>query len=325
MDVSETTFRRSLLAIALAAVTGAAVAEENGYVLKLDREGDVVAAVPTDGGPALLLAPLEPRADALGVQVATGVAGVLQLPAGADTRVSIGGGQQWVLNAPASTSPLWCNNVGGWLALSSLSSECLAPSNAVERQPQLSRRQAELGLDRGAFNLSLAYGTGDVGTGSPVESAVAGWTPILSIDPNAATFDRGQSNDVALSGTWRFSPISALRVSAGVGQTQIPSPLGLPTLDVDRASIGFGVTRGAFSGGLVGRVMRSVALPGQSVSPWAGLDLGVAWRTPWSGELSFGARNLLSTGDNPPLNDSPQAELELGTSRTPYVQYKQDL
>ena len=112
-------------------------------------------------------------------------------------------------------------------------------------------------------------------------------------------------------------------MSAGVGQTQVPQ-LGLPTLDVDRASLGIGLSHGAFSGGLIGRVMRSVALPGQSISPWAGLDLGVAWRTPWAGELSFGARNLLSTGDQPSLNDS-QAEMELGTARTPYVQYKQDL
>ena len=61
--------------------------------------------------------------------------------------------------------------------------------------------------------------------------------------------------------------------------------------------------------------------------PWGvGLDLGVSWRTPWQGELIFGAQNVLNkTPDTSqwPLPDLPAIEAPGG--RIPYVRYKQDL
>lgn len=326
MEVLDTPIKNLSLAVLLALASSAATADEApSYVLKLGAGGDVVAAVPTDGtSPTLVLAPLEPRADLGTTQVATGLAGVLELPVSPESRLSIGGGQQWVLTAPNAGSAAWCANLEGWLALSS-PNECLAANAGSERQPVLARQQAEVGYGRENFDLALSYGIGDgvAGlAGSPVESSVTPWSPLLLSLPTAS-FGGRESEDVALSGTWRFSPIGALRVSAGLGNTSIDATLGLPSIDVDRAMLGVGITRGPFSGGVVGRVMRN-DLPGASAAPWGGLDVGVAWRTPWAGELSFGARNLISGGAEPALNDT-QAELELGTARTPYVQYKQDL
>lgn len=79
-------------------------------------------------------------------------------------------------------------------------------------------------------------------------------------------------------------------------------------------SIGGGV--GAFSASIVGRV---VNVPGES-DVWKGLGLGLTWRTPWSGQLSVGADNVVTRGRNPFSTNNQNDE---GT--VPYVRYQQDL
>lgn len=90
----------------------------------------------------------------------------------------------------------------------------------------------------------------------------------------------------------------------------------------DSATITLGVGMRGLSGRLTGRLLE---LP--EGSNWSGLDLDFSWRTPWQGELSFGAENLL---DNkaPDTRDWPLRELpglEAPSGRVPYVRYKQDL
>jgi hypothetical protein len=65
-------------------------------------------------------------------------------------------------------------------------------------------------------------------------------------------------------------------------------------------------------------------VPGNGYAPdrrWNSIDLGVTWRLPWQGSLSVGAQNLWSSGTpaNTPMGPEPDQ------SRTPYVQYHQDL
>ena len=51
------------------------------------------------------------------------------------------------------------------------------------------------------------------------------------------------------------------------------------------------------------------------------MGLGLTWRTPWSGQLSVGADNVVTRGRNPfSTNGSKDDE---GT--VPYVRYQQDL
>ena len=59
-----------------------------------------------------------------------------------------------------------------------------------------------------------------------------------------------------------------------------------------------------------------------SSGKWEGLGLGVTWRTPWSGQLTVGAENVVTRGKNPfsPSNSSGEED---GT--VPYVRYEQDL
>jgi len=72
---------------------------------------------------------------------------------------------------------------------------------------------------------------------------------------------------------------------------------------------------GPFSANLVGQVVNS---PGQP--RWENLGVGVTWRTPWSGKLTVGADNIVTSGRNP---FSPRGETRVeGTA--PYVRYEQD-
>jgi len=99
--------------------------------------------------------------------------------------------------------------------------------------------------------------------------------------------------------------------------------LGVNTLDLKALS--FGIDHGPLSGTLVGRTMEPDSnIPGGIVGPdrhWNSIDLGVTWRLPWRGSLSVGAQNLWSSGSaaNTPIGPEPDQ------SRTPYVQYHQDL
>lgn len=106
-----------------------------------------------------------------------------------------------------------------------------------------------------------------------------------------------------------------------LGTHQLNSLIGAP-LRWDNATVTLGVGFRGFSGHLTGRLIELPANQG-SIS---GLDLGFSWRTPWQGELSFGAQNLLN--QNPDTSKWPLSELpalEVSGGRTPYVRYKQDL
>jgi hypothetical protein len=81
-------------------------------------------------------------------------------------------------------------------------------------------------------------------------------------------------------------------------------------------SVTLGGGYGAFGASIVGHV---VDTPGQPA--FGGLGLGLTWRTPWSGQLTVGADNVVTRGKNPfSANSVDDAE---GT--VPYVRYEQDL
>lgn len=86
----------------------------------------------------------------------------------------------------------------------------------------------------------------------------------------------------------------------------------------DSKSLSVGGGYGPFSANIIGRV---VDVQGQPGNKWEGLGLGLTWRTPWSGQLTVGAENVVTRGRNPfaPSN----GEADEGT--VPYVRYEQGL
>ncbi len=80
-------------------------------------------------------------------------------------------------------------------------------------------------------------------------------------------------------------------------------------------SVGGGI--GRFSANIVGQVVDTPGLP-----KWEGLGLGVSWRTPWSGQLTVGADNVVTRGRNP---FSKMAEATEDEGAVPYIRYQQDL
>ncbi len=123
------------------------------------------------------------------------------------------------------------------------------------------------------------------------------------------------------TGRFDLGSQSAIHAGASLGSQEMNLLFGGP-LRWDTTTVTFGVDFRGLSGRLTGRL---IELP-QGQGSFRGLDLGFSWRTPWQGELSFGARNLLDqTPDTSkwPLSELPALEAPGG--RTPYVRYKQDL
>lgn len=82
-------------------------------------------------------------------------------------------------------------------------------------------------------------------------------------------------------------------------------------------SLTLGAEIGDFGANIIGRVVDSQSQPGR----WEGLGVGLTWRTPWSGQLTVGAENVVTRGKNPFAPGD--ADKEEGT--VPYVRYEQDL
>lgn len=116
----------------------------------------------------------------------------------------------------------------------------------------------------------------------------------------------GREATVSIGGTWARARL----IPAG----DVPAALA------DRwtsKSLVLGADYGDFGASIIGRV---VDTPGQE-GHWEGLGLGLTWNTPWSGQLTVGAENVVTRGKNPfaPGN----TEQDEGT--VPYVRYEQDL
>ncbi len=176
-------------------------------------------------------------------------------------------------------------------------------------------------LSLGSASFSLGYSEspaiwvlpgaiGAAATGNP--AAVS-----LPMSP-VAGFGAEPAQTLSLGGELSLSTQSRLGVALAMSR--------LPRLEnsPDIGRVQFSVAYGDFSADMATQMIRQGI---ETVSPWwAGMDLGVSWRTPWSGIISVGARNLFSTGDPPQLGNSPVAGPSEADafSRTPYVRYEQD-
>ena len=119
-------------------------------------------------------------------------------------------------------------------------------------------------------------------------------------------------------GRWDLGATAGIGVGASVGRIRL-----LPDAEGNRGSynqtaLSLGLDRGAFSGNITGRLLNPQQPIAGALPRWSSIDLGVTWRTPWQGELTYGAQNLWTTP--PAADDKTDAQ-----ARVPYVQYHQDL
>lgn len=175
-------------------------------------------------------------------------------------------------------------------------------------------------------NLDLSYGLSWLQSQNNRNAAAFGDlafnpAPLLTL-PNAQAWLLDNETSMYARGRWQLDRGPALDIGASYGRGHFSSAGALansfaPGIDLDQLSLSLGLDAGSLRGAIVGHVLSSddPALAGKR---WTALDLGVSWRTPWSGELSVGAQNLWAAPTNSPRDADAQA-------RTPYIQYRQDL
>ena len=189
-------------------------------------------------------------------------------------------------------------------AIGNLANHCML---AALDQDSGGSRQTSAGA-----SLGRAGGKIGVAIGNAREALPAWQSPnnkVSKIDQNALTVygqkNIGREATVSIGGTWaraRLIPAGDVPALADRWSTR-------------SLSVGAGV--GAFGANIVGRVVDTPNRAGR----WEGLDVGLTWRTPWSGQLTVGAENVVTRGKNP--FSTGNAEQDEGT--VPYVRYEQDL
>ena len=239
----------------------------------------------------------------------------------ADTRES---GESPRLDAPLSFSVVDARS-----ALSSGLQYQLAPSLQAHAQitehsfanSPLQVQGSELGAtyNAGRYSLGVSVGADAANDSARLPRVLPGAAPGVN---GLSAFD--SSTQFNARGRLALDGRSGIDLGASVGRIRLlpGNLLGVDTLD--QKALSFGVDSGPLSGSIVGRVMQpAAALPGAygADKRWSSIDLGVTWRLPWQGRLSVGAQNLWSSGSPNATPAGPEPD----QSRTPYVQYHQDL
>ena len=198
-----------------------------------------------------------------------------------------------------------CNRQNGIASsIGNLISNCALAELSDDHDGGSQRISAGATLSRPGGKLGLSAGTG--------RDNLPAW---LSSNAGAKV----EENDLAVFGQKNVGREGFVRIGGAVARARLVPIADVPAM-ADRwnsKSLSVGGGYGAFSANIVGRV---VDVPGQP-GKWEGLGLGLTWRTPWSGQLTVGAENVVTRGKNPfsPNN----ATDEEGT--VPYVRYQQDL
>ena len=202
---------------------------------------------------------------------------------------------------------LLCNRKSGIFGgLGNLSNNCMLATLGDGFDPNGSRRlSANAAISRAGGKVGLSVGAG--------HDTMPAW-----LTPGAAG-GRVDINDLTVFGQKNLGGQSYVSIAGTMAKARLASPNEFPAL-ADRwssKSITLGGGYGAFGASVVGHV---VDTPGQP--RWEGLGLGLTWRTPWSGQLTVGADNVITRGKNP-FSTSADGTAEEGT--VPYVRYEQDL
>ena len=196
------------------------------------------------------------------------------------------------------------NGLGG--ALGNLSNNCMLATLGDGLDENGSRRaSANASLSRNGARVGLSAGNG--------RDTLPAW-----LTPGAAG-GRVDVNDLTVFAQKSVGRQGVVSIAGTMAKARLISPAEAPAL-ADRWSsktLTIGGGFGSFGASIVGHV---VDTPGQP--KWEGLGLGLTWRTPWSGQLTVGADNVITRGKNP---FAATADGTDGEGTVPYVRYQQDL
>ena len=190
-------------------------------------------------------------------------------------------------------------------AIASLANHCFLASLGDDKGPASHRFNATTSFIRGGSRIGLTFGNG--------QDALPAW-----LSPSGRS-SKLEQTDLTVVGQKNLGQEGFVSIGGTVAKAKLVPAADAPDL-ADRwntRSLTVGGGYGPFSGNIVGRVTNVPGQPGE----WRGLGLGFTWRTPWSGQLTVGADNVVTRGKNPFA--APAGNEEQGT--VPYVRYEQDL
>ncbi len=195
-------------------------------------------------------------------------------------------------------------------AIGNLANNCMLATLGDEISGEPSKRaSATAAFNRSGNRFGATFGSG--------RDNLPGW-----LTPGAPADNKVDINDLTIFGRKSLPREGYVSIAGTVAKARLLSPAAAEAsgFNLDRwtsKTLEVGGGFGNFGASIVGHVIDT---PGQP--KWEGLGLGVTWRTPWSGELSVGADNVITRGKNPFSPVGVDGEEE-GT--VPYVRYEQDL
>lgn len=230
---------------------------------------------------------------------------------------SVGAGTRWRFGSTTlettyglqagNSLALLCDRHNGAIPLiGQLASNCVLAS--LEDKPGSGSRHTSAGvsLARNGGKVGLSLGSG--------RDTLPVW-----LAPGQAGGARYSQNDFSLLAEKTIGRDGFVSVGGTVARARLLPATDVPQLadQWNTRSLSIGGGYGTFGANIVGRV---VNVPGES-DVWKGLGLGLTWRTPWNGQLSVGADNVVTRGKNPFVSKGEQSD----EGAVPYVRYQQDL
>jgi hypothetical protein len=222
---------------------------------------------------------------------------------------------------------LLCNSNTGLVTLGSLAGRCLLTALDVSQNPndpfarannfgQSQTLRAEARFVRPESLFELSVGHADLNTNA------ADWmSPASGLLPGMGILGGHVSQqDITARGQMNIGDNGWVSIGGTIARAQLIPTASQGSVESQRwntTSLGVAVGRGPISGEVIGRV---VDVPGQSNS-LSSLGIGLSWKTPWQGKLTFGVDK--SNGPNPLSPATKPALQDEGT--VPYVRYHQDL
>lgn len=211
--------------------------------------------------------------------------------------------------AAGDSLALLCNHQGGLaVALGNLANNCSLASFGND--------DLEAG-QRGTATAAFSRPGGRVGvTVGETRSSLPAW-----LAPGAAhRAAEVDGNDLTVFAQKNISDQGYVTIAGTVAKARLipyaQAPAGMAS-QWDSKSLKLGGGYGNFGASVVGQVIDT---PGRE--RFEGVGLGLTWRTPWSGQLTVGAENVVTRGRNP---FSPRGENGEDEGTVPYVRYEQDL